>query len=320
MKEIVLPGKVFEWSLFDFICSLGDTIDAEHIEVDFHAVSHYVPAAIVSLLTRFHRWLAQGKKVTIKNHSNCSAYGYLQRMDFFKQCGLILEEDFQRHPAEGRFVPVREVIDTEVLATEIATCMEPAQAELDDFEQTGLFDYFEYSITELGNNCVQHSSIQNFKSKAFAHAQYTTKSDKIRVAIADCGIGIRNSFKGSEHYSSELDDIGAIRKALEPNVSCSSKCHHAWGSSPNMGVGLTLMWDTVKKLGGKFIIISGEGFISSSGEEKRLGEKNVFDGTLCSFLFTRENFSKFKNCHSLLMESKTDLGLIKKNGIGGTFE
>ncbi|WP_417908885.1 hypothetical protein [Candidatus Electronema sp. PJ] len=321
MKEIVLSDKVFERSLFEFICSIGDISDAEHIQVDFQNVSYYVPAAIVSLLTRFHRWLAQGKKVTIKNHSTCSAYAYLQRMDFFKQCGLELEENFQRHPAAGRFVPVREITNnTDALATEIATCMEPDQAKLDDVEQTGLFDYFEYSITELGNNCIQHSSCANFKSKAFAHAQYAQSGDNVRVAIADCGIGIRNSFKGSDYYSSELDDIGAIKKALEPNVSCSSKRHYAWGASPNMGVGLTLLWDTVKKLKGEFIIISGEGFLSSSEGERKLGEKNAFDGTLCSFLFTRKNFSEFKNCYSLLMKSKTDLGLIRKNGIGGTFE
>ncbi|MDU9050921.1 MAG: hypothetical protein Q3M30_18890 [Candidatus Electrothrix sp. Rat3] len=320
MKKIILPAKVFEFSLFDFICTLGDASDADRIQVDFQLVNFYVPSAIVALLTRFHFWLAQGKEVSILNHSSCSAYSYLQRMDFFKQCGLTLEEDFQRHPAKGRFVPLREIThDTETLSTEIATCMEPKQAELDDIEQTGLFDYFEYSISELANNCVQHGCRNGRNSKAFAFAQYAPSGDNVRVAIADTGVGIRNSFEGSEYYSPELDDMGAIRKALEPNVSCATHLY-AWGSSPNMGVGLTLLWDTVEKLGGQFLIVSGEGFLSSSEGEQLLSKENAFDGTLCSFMFSRENFSNFKDHHSLLMKSKTDLGLVKENRIGGTFE
>lgn len=322
MKKIILPAKVFEFSLFDFIRRLGDAGDADCIQVDFQFVNYYVPAAIVALLTRFHHWSAQNKEVFLINHSHCPAYSYLQRMDFFKQCGLTLEEDFQRHPAKGRFVPVREIThDTGSLATEIATCMEPDQAELDDIEQTGLFDYFEYSISELGNNCIQHGCRRGNSSKAFALAQYAPAGDNVRVAIADSGIGIKNSFKenGSEYYAPELDDIGAIRKALEPNVSCATHLS-SWGTSLNMGVGLTLLWDTVQKLEGEFIVVSGEGFLSSSGGEQLLSKDNAFDGTLCSFMFTRENFSKFRNHHSLLMKSKIDLGLIRENRIGGTFE
>uniref|UniRef100_UPI00405752F8 hypothetical protein n=1 Tax=Candidatus Electrothrix sp. TaxID=2170559 RepID=UPI00405752F8 len=322
MKKILLPSKVFEHTLYELICHLGDTDNANRIEVDFAYVNYYVPAAIVSLLTRFNYWQSKGKKVSIVNYESCHAYGYLQRIDFFKHCGFELEENFQRHPPAGRFVPVREVHhDTDKLATELATCIEPNLAELDDIEQTGLFDYFEYSISELGLNFIQHAGKGLLKGKAFASAQYVESSDKVRVAIADSGIGIRNSFKetGSPHYSVDLDDIGAIKKALEPKVSSSS--HLAWGESSNMGVGLTVLSDTIKKLGGKFIIVSGEGFLSSSGEEYLLNEFNSFDGTLFSFMFTRDEFKKFNNHQSLLTKSKRDLGLIKDlNKIRGTFE
>ena len=188
-------------------------------------------------------------------------------------------------------------------------------------KQTGPFDYFQYAISELGNNFIQHAGAGLLRGRAFASAQYVESSDNVRVAIADSGIGIKNSFKdtGSPYYSDNLDDMGAIKKALEPDVS-SSKHLYAWGDSPNMGIGLTVLWDTVNKLQGKFFIVSGEGFLSCSEGEQFLSKDNAFDGTLCSFMFTRKNFSEFSDHHTLLMKSKTDLGLIKENRIGGTFE
>lgn len=304
MQEILLPPQVFEYSLLDFIKLLGNSNDADSIIVDFQYVNYYVPGALVTLITKFHKWLGEGKEISLKNYDKCNAYKYLQRIDFFKHCGVQLNEDFQRHSSKGRFVPIRDITyDTDSLATEIATCMEPELAESEDIETTGPFDYFEYSISELGNNTIQHS-----RGKGFACAQYTKNSDYIRVAIADTGIGIKNSFKenASPYYYEGLNDVGAIKKALEPEIS--SKTHlHSWGNSPNMGVGLTLLWETVHRMGGKFIIVSGEGYISTD-LEVYLNSNNCFNGTLCSFMFKRCILTNF---YTLLNDSKRNLGLIK---------
>lgn len=313
MHNIKLPSQVFEYSLFQFIHDLGNANNAEHVVVDFIYVNYYVPGAIVALVTKFHRWLADGKKVSLNNYKECPAYKYLQRIDFFSNCGIILEEEFQRHPSEGRFVPISKIgYNIEKLSTEIATCMEPSLADSDDIEITGPFDYFEYSISELGNNTMQHSN-----GVGFACAQYTPSSDFIRVAVADTGIGIKNSYieSGSPHYSHGLDDLGAIKLSLKPQVS--SKMHlHGWGGSPNMGVGLSLLWDTVHKLKGKFAIVSGDGCLSTDANTI-MEASNAFNGTLCTFLFKRGALSNF---NSLLSSSKTDLGLTKnQNNLNGLF-
>lgn len=313
MHLITLPDQVFEFSLFELVTLLGEANSSEQILVDFIHVNYYVPGGIVVLITKFHRWLDEGKKVSIENHEQCRAYKYLQRIDFFKLCGLELNENFHRHPSVGRFVPVSKITyDTESLATEIATCLEPVLAESDDIEKTGPFDYFEYSISELGNNTMQHS-----RGKGFASAQYTKSSDYIRVAIADTGIGIKRSFEEnmSPHYSQSINDVEAIELALKPKVS--SKDHiSAWGESPNMGVGLTLLRKTVCKLDGKFIIISGNGFLSTD-KKATIKTDCIFKGTLCTFMFKRNTLSNF---YSLLNAAKIDLGLIKdQNKFGELF-
>lgn len=306
MATILLPSQIFEYSLLQLIQLLGSENDAEHIIVDFSHVNYYVPGAIVALITKFHRWHSEGKKVTARNIKQSPAYKYLQRIDFFSNCGIDLEEDFYRHPSAGRFVPVSRITyDTDSLATEIATCMEPILANSDDIEVTGPFDYFEYSISELGNNAIQHS-----KGTGFASAQYTPTSDYIRVAVADTGIGIKNSFSenASPHYLPDINDVGAIKIALTPEVS--SKTHlHGWGSSPNAGVGLSLLWHTVHSLNGKFAIISGNGYLSTDTEHS-LNDNESFKGTLCTFMFKR---SMLKNFNELLNKTKIELGLAKNS-------
>lgn len=105
--------------------------------------------------------------VTFQGLQTCAITGYLQRMDVFATCGAAMPENFQRHEARGRFVPVR-VIDHRVveMGNDLATCLAPGG---EDFEHpmADLYDLAWYVCTEMANNVRQHSrSVHDAKVEA----------------------------------------------------------------------------------------------------------------------------------------------------------
>jgi hypothetical protein len=159
---IVLPQTVHEENLSDLLfvlsCEAGGTV-----MLDFGQMRFWDTAAIIVLLTKICWWSQQGRKVTLTILKKSKAYPYLQRIDFFNQCGISLDESFTRHTPRGRFLPIKRIgrDDTsrsiEQLSTEVATCVAPDQANCTDPRLTSLFDCIEYAISELALNVKQHS-------------------------------------------------------------------------------------------------------------------------------------------------------------------
>lgn len=77
----------------------------------------------------------------------------------------------------------------------------------------------------------------------------------MRIAIADNGVGIRESFRRAGlEWSSGMDDSEAILKAFEPRVSSST-------SPSNKGVGLMLVSQLAALTGGWLAVVSGSGTV-----------------------------------------------------------
>ena len=311
MTTISLPAYAYEEHLPDLLNRLGEGDNADEIALDFQPVYFWTPAALVLLLAKTHHWLGQNKKVVFQNCKTCPAFRYLQRINFFSQCGIQLPEDFRRHDAGSRFVELRRIGGTgsstvEELSTDIAYCLFP-DADVDDPDQSGLFDLLQYAVSELANNTIQHA-----KASGFATAQYTARTDLIRVAIADTGIGVLRSFKemGSPHWKPELTDANAIALALQPKVSSKSHLTTAWGESINAGVGLTLLKEFCSITGGQFFMASGNGTcFQRTGDNplQQLSLPSHFQGTICALSFTR---AQIQNFAELLNSAKTAAGLL----------
>lgn len=210
--ESTLPHllSLLPWNMSD---------DITRIVFDWARVEFLTPSATVALAAGIRRWKLSGRIVEFRNAETSSAYTYLQRVDFFNCCGIESPESFQRHPLRDRFFPVTPISnmsDVQSVSTQIARCISPETADSSDPDETGLFDLIEYSIAELTTNVVQHS-----RSSGFVSAQYYENTDRVVVAIADSGIGIRESFRvhGSPHWSESMTDLEAIEKALEYTVS-----------------------------------------------------------------------------------------------------
>ena len=318
MSEVFLPSRLQDAKLAEFVRRLGEANDSDSIVVDFAALSFVEPGSIVALLAKTQRWLTEGRSVSFNNLDRCLALQYLQRMNFFAHCGVPLEERFSRWNPSGRFVEIQRLggggKSVEDISTSLATCIAPELADTTDPEVSGLFDCVEYSLSELALNVSQHS-----QSQGFVMAQFYERRDLVCLAIADCGIGIKESFlrTGSQHVSQGMSDLDSIRKALESRVSSKGHLATAWGDPINAGVGLTLLQALATEVGGKITIVSGAGAFSS-GQGEVFPEECRFQGTICAMSFPR---SRVTNFGQMLNDAKTRTGLLKsRDGFSELFQ
>ncbi len=314
MLTIQLPAQVLEEQLLTLLHALTAKESDREIEIDFRNVKFYSPAALVLVAATTHSWLRQNRSIKFLNIRGSPAYKYLQRINLFKACGLDLDEDFNRHDADRRFLPLEKVggkgarSNTEI-ATDAANCVAPELADSFDPEVTGFYDLLEYSISELANNVTQHS-----RAYGFVAAQHTPRSGYVRLGIADCGIGILESFRteGSPVYKPGMTDREAIEEALKPKVS--SKTHHttAWGGGPvNAGVGLTMLKEISIHLDGVFTVVSGTHMYFQTGKAEPvnipLPPDSVFAGTMCAVRVKRDHITNFAQ---ILHGAKQAVGLL----------
>ncbi len=315
---ITLPVSVGDGTLPLFLAALGEGNSHDLIRLDFIQVRFFTPGAIVGLTAKVHGWLRQGKQIFFSHHHECTAFQYLQRMNLFSSCGIQIPEAFKRRDSTGRFVAMQRVgfdaeSDVAKLATAAATCIAPDYADFVEPERSGPFDCVEYAISELALNVLQHS-----RGAGFMSAQFIPTNRVTRLAIADCGIGIRQSFldAGSPHCYDGMDDLGAVLKALEPRVSSKSHLSTAWGGGPvNAGVGLTLLRDLAAASGGGFSLISNHGVVQNRNKH-RLPNGAGFDGTLCELSFPRDRVMNF---FALLQDAKQRARLLSGDAHGAQF-
>lgn len=295
MKIIHLPDRVQFSELFEFQAFLSrESLGQSQLVFDFGAVVFYEYAAIGLLLSHIHGLKKQNVTIDFQNFQERSAFAYFQRINFFEHCDFRFEENFNRHAEAGRFVPLYRVgrgghHDSDQVAKEIAGCLFPDLADSDELDETGVFDWVEYSVSELIRNVSQHS-----RSFGFAGAQFYPGTDSVQIVVADCGVGILKSFEetGSRFFNPGMDDLLAVRKALEPKVSSRDR-NLSWGGEvENAGVGLTVTVKVVSETGGSFIVSSGKAFVTDA-TERWFGQNEVLNGTFCALLLNQTRIGNF---------------------------
>lgn len=310
MHLIAIPSVINAAGLRPFLAQLGRVPDVEStITLDFSGLRRVSPAGLVALVATVTRWQSQkARRVLFAGMETCSIRGYLQRMDVLERCGLTLPEDFARHAAGGRFVPVQPIVDVDAMSREVAACLAPGG---DDYGHalSSLYDMSAYVIGELGANVRQHSG-----GSGFVSAQVNASEGLVRLAVADNGRGIRRSFvEAGLPWSHGLSDVGAIRKALEPRVSSK-------GEPVNQGVGLTLVTELARLTKAWLMLVSDTGLLQFGPDgvlqESALPGGASYRGTLLALTFRRDNLQDF---YALLDEAKQEAGLLAKRPIKTRF-
>jgi hypothetical protein len=299
--HIVIPAMINADGLLPFLAALDQPLlPGEAVVLDFSGLRRVTPAGLVGLVATVLRWRREHRAVTFQGLPACAITGYLQRMDVFATCGVELPENFLRHEAKGRFVPVR-ILDHRVdeMGHELAMCLAPGGEDY-GHALADLYDLAWYVFTETANNVRQHS-----RGVGCVSAQVNRAEGLVRLAIADNGGGILKSFEGMD-WSAGMTDAAAVRKALEPRVSSK-------GSPTNEGVGLTLVAGLVRRTRGWLMIISGTGGLKiSAGREPEvfaLPNAARYQGTLVGLTFRQKDVRDYA---SLLHDAKLDAGLLQR--------
>jgi hypothetical protein len=310
-KVLRLSENIRGKGLVPFLASLDDCGNAESIILDFAALRRVSPAGLVVITARVSHWHSEGRRVFVDGLHDCAILAYLQRMDLLKACGIEMPEPFKRHDGKGRFVPVR-LIDHRVdeMGSEMALCVAPGGDEWRE-PLAGPYDFVWYVLTEMANNVRQHSG-----GRGFASAQVGRGEGLVRMAIADNGWGILESFRSAGlPWSGGVDETGAILKALEPKVSSK-------GSPNNEGVGLTLTRQLAELAEAWLLSVSGSGVVQVNPVNNRsiysgvLPNGGRYPGTLVALTFRQDRVADFA---VLLDQAKRKSGLLHKPPGQGRF-
>jgi hypothetical protein len=307
--ELLLPAQINAAGLLPFLSELGVTPENGIVTVNFSRLRRVSPAALAALACAVERWRRQRYDVRFQGLEQCVITGYLQRMDLLRACGMHLPEHFRRHEAHGRFVPVQQVdapVDT--MGNAMSACVAPGGEDY-GHPLSALYDFAWYVLTETANNVRQHSG-----GTGFATAQVTQVEGFVRMAIADNGRGIRQSFVDAGlHWAQDMDDVAAIQRALEPRISSK-------GTPTNEGVGLTLVTELARLTNAWMLIVSGRGLMRLRPDGMRetgaLPFGGHYPGTLIGLTLKQADIGDFAE---LLTRAKVSSGLLPSSGQTGTF-
>jgi len=310
VTRISIPENINADGLLPFVSLIGQSVESDGVELDFSPLRRVTPAGLVALVATVIRWRNEKLPVRFVGLRDCAILEYLQRMDVLNVCGVEMDEEFIRREANGRFMPVR-LVDHKVeeMGSDLAGCIAPGG---EDYEHpmSDLYEIAWYVFTEIANNIRQHSG-----GLGFAAAQANRREGLVRFTLADNGMGILDSFRyAGLAWSKELDDCGAISKALEPKVSSKA-------GEQNQGVGLTLVSGLTRLLEGWLLIVSGTGVLriakGNTPNLSQLPHNGRYDGTLIALTIRQDMAADFPR---LLHNAKINAGLLRTDHPSGNFQ
>lgn len=238
--KLHLPNSAFLGNLDPFLSSF-DASNPNKLEITANKKWISVHPIVLCMTAALALSIKDKSKISCEKLEARSKH-YIERMGLFDFLGLESGINVTEHESAGRFIPLTEITNSEELTefmTEIIPLLhiEPSQAEP-----------IKYVISELVRNVFEHSLSKN---GAVVCAQYYKKSNTIRIGVADCGVGIKETIAFSHDVP---DDLSAIRLALTPGVTGKIQ---TGGTEQNAGAGLFFIKSIAKVDRDFFIIYSG---------------------------------------------------------------
>lgn len=208
---------------------------------------HIEPYGLV-MIAAWGRWCRrQGYDIDVQNLGPKADYAW--RMHVFDHLDVDYTPDRQEREEAGRFVPVTHVRTV----TDLRGVLGDISALLHLQESPETLAAVQYCISELLRNAIEHSASEG---GAFVCAHNFDEADppRVTVAVADCGVGIREHL-GRAHVEAAESDAAAIRLALQPGIT--GAVAGMYGPPDNAGAGLFITRSIAKGSGGYFLVISG---------------------------------------------------------------
>lgn len=197
---------------------------------------------------------------------------YATRMHLWEAVGLKPPMRGDEHSSRGRFVPIetlRTRDQTEDCARRVAEITAHTNMSAEAKESLGI------ALSELMDNCFAHARVQD-GLHGLACAQYWPRGNLLQVAIADMGIGIRESFRTADSDEMRRRAAEGNCCSLATELHASSKLHNG-----HAGYGLALTRQLAENNGGALGLYSGNEWHHHADGASQSGSECVgWDGTL----------------------------------------
>jgi len=203
---------------------------------------------------------------------NCE--GYVSRMDFFEHLKILAPENFVRRESKGHFLEITRFEDDDSESLSLVDKIKyifTRQKITDD----SLLASIDLVISELICN-IRHS----FVDHGWITAQYYKAFKRIRLMIADTGIGIH---RGLTDNPKNLD-----YKLLTPEQSIRMCIEKGVTNGTGGGRGLHIVHNLIKENGGKLAIFSGNQQLQVTRDKLYTTTGSIWPGT-CVFLEIQSN-------------------------------
>lgn len=239
--KIHIPNAAWLNSIDPFLEGF-DPKNTDKLEITFHKKWMSIHPMVLSMIASL------GISINPKNIKceklEAKSKNYLERMGLFEFLGIKSGIKIKKHEAAGRFVPLTQIKTSTELSkfiTEVTPLLhlKPIHAEP-----------LRYVLSELIRNVLEHSLSKN---GAIVSAQYYSKSNTIRVGIADTGVGIWETIN---HSYNPKNDLEAIQLALTPGITGTTK--KEGGTEYNAGAGLFFIKSIATVNKDFFVIYSGK--------------------------------------------------------------
>lgn len=172
---------------------------------------------------------------------------YSARMGLWESVGLENPVGPRAYlPPEGRFLPLQRLTERN-LVSDIATSLADITATYGADASTR--DAIQVSMMEVIENCFAHAGIEG-GLRGLVCAQSWPEGNLAQIAIADCGVGIRDS----------LAENAQLRELIDQQNSCEVATRFGITSKPQLGhagYGLALTRQLLEHAGGRLIVVSG---------------------------------------------------------------
>ena len=195
---------------------------------------------------------------------------YATRMNLWDSIGMHPPQQVTQYQQTGKFLPVQRFDqnkrDVQIVSADLAAIIN--QTITKEYQ-----DSLSDCLVELVNNFFDHAKSSS-ELPCLVAAQTWPQGKRVQIAIADAGIGIRNSLSENSELLTPLKNGNACELASTYGVSSKLGNDHS-------GYGLTLARDLMNQAKGSYILISGnEVYTSKQGHDATQKIRSPWAGTV----------------------------------------
>lgn len=232
-------------------CS-GIVLQEPQSEIDLATITFFSPFALVYLGMYLRHHTSLGYGFVVKLPENNAARDYLARQRFWERFNFsedsVRQESLRRITTSTSLNDIVDIEKSDYIGEDIGDmvrdvlisngCYSPSPVQMGGI------------VAELVDNFAQHS----YRHLAALALQFYPRLGTLRLAIGDCGVGIRESLlENPKHgWLEDQPHHVAAKEALKAGIS----------RKPEGGVGFVDVLNGIDELGGQLLLATGNEYIS----------------------------------------------------------